>query len=130
TYVLEAIAVFIAVVGIMNTLVTAALERRREMATLQAIGASPIQVRQLVLWEAAYLGALRAVLGAIGGLLLAVGLIKFINKQSFGWTIQTAVPIVVLLEAVMVALGPVIIEGYWPGRWAANHPVVEGLREE
>ncbi len=130
TYVLEAIAVFIAVLGIMNTLVTAVLERRRELATLQAIGASPTQVRQLVLWEAAYLGALGAVLGVIGGLLLAVVLIKVINKQSFGWTIQMTVPIGVLLQAVILALGAALVAGYWPARWAANQPVVEGLREE
>ncbi|MBI3806876.1 MAG: ABC transporter permease, partial [Nitrospirae bacterium] len=40
TYVLEAIAVLVAVLGIVNTLVTAVLERRREFATLRAIGAS------------------------------------------------------------------------------------------
>ena len=52
TYVLEAIAVLVAVLGIVNTLVTAVLERRRELATLQAIGASTSQVERLVLWEA------------------------------------------------------------------------------
>ena len=130
TYVLEAIAVLIAVLGIVNTLVTAVLERRRELATLQAIGASPAQVKQLVLWEAAYLGLLGAVLGVIGGVLLAVVLIKVINRQSFGWTIQMTVPIDVLAQAVLLALGAALIAGYWPARWAAHQPVVEGLREE
>lgn len=130
TYVLEAIAVLIAVLGIVNTLVTAVLERRRELAALQAIGASPAQVKQLVLWEAAYLGLLGAVLGVIGGVLLAVILIKVINKQSFGWTIQMTMPVEVLLEAVILALGAALIAGYWPARWAAHQPVVEGLREE
>ena len=130
TYVLEAIAVLIAVLGIVNTLVTAVLERRRELATLQAIGASQNQVKQLVLWEAAYLGVLGAVLGVIGGLLLAVVLIKVINKQSFGWTIQMTVPISVLLQAVVLALTAALVAGYFPARWAARQPVVEGLREE
>jgi len=130
TYVLEGIAVLIAVLGIVNTLVTAVLERRRELATLQAIGASPAQVKQLVLWEAAYLGLLGAVLGVIGGVLLAVILIKVINKQSFGWTIQMTVPLGVLMQAVVLALGAALIAGYWPARWAAHQPVVEGLREE
>ena len=130
TYVLEAIAVLIAVLGIVNTLVTAVLERRRELATLQAIGASPAQAKQLVLWEAAYLGLLGAVLGVIGGVLLAVVLIKVINRQSFGWTIQMTVPIVVLVQAVLLALGAALIAGYWPARWVANQPVVDGLREE
>ncbi len=130
TYVLEAIAVLIAVLGIVNTLVTAVLERRRELATLQAIGASPNQVKQLILWEATYLGVLGAVLGVVGGLLLAVVLIKVINKQSFGWTIQMTVPIGVLFQAVLLALTAALVAGYFPARWAAQQPVVEGLREE
>jgi putative ABC transport system permease protein len=130
TYVLEAIAVLVAMLGIVNTLVTAVLERRREFATLRAIGASTRQVERLVLWEAAYLGLIGAVLGVVGGLLLALVLIHVINKQSFGWTIQMTVPGGVILQAVGLALMAALVAGYWPARWAARQPVVEGLREE
>jgi len=130
TYVLEAIAVLVAILGIVNTLVTAVLERRREFATLRAIGAGTRQVERLVLWEAAYLGLIGAVLGVVGGLLLALVLIHVINKQSFGWTIQMTVPGGVILKAVGLALTAALVAGYWPARWAARQPVVEGLREE
>jgi putative ABC transport system permease protein len=130
TYVLEAIAVLVAVLGIVNTLVTAVLERRREFAALRAIGASRRQVERLVLWEAAYLGLIGAALGVVGGLLLALLLIHVINKQSFGWTIQMTVPGGVILQAVGLALTSALVAGYWPARWAARQPVVEGLREE
>jgi putative ABC transport system permease protein len=130
TYVLEAIAVLVAVLGIVNTLVTAVLERRREFAALRAIGASTNQVERLVLWEAAYLGLIGAALGVVGGLLLALLLIHVINKQSFGWTIQMTVPGGVILQAVGLALTAALVAGYWPARWAARRPVVEGLREE
>jgi putative ABC transport system permease protein len=130
TYVLEAIAVLVAILGIVNTLVTAVLERRREFATLRAIGAGTRQVERLVLWEAAYLGLIGAVLGVVGGLLLALVLIHVINKQSFGWTIQMTVPGGVILQAVGLALTAALVAGYWPARWAARQPVVEGLREE
>ena len=130
TYVLEAIAVLVAVLGIINTLVTAVLERRREFATLRAIGASARQVERLVLWEAAYLGLIGAVLGVVGGLLLALLLIHVVNKQSFGWTIQMTVPGGVILQAVALALTSALVAGYWPARWAARQPLVEGLREE
>ena len=130
TYVLEIIAVLVAVLGIVNTLVTAVLERRRELATLQAIGASPKQVERLVLWEAVYLGVIGAGLGVVGGLALAWILIAVINKQSFGWTIRMIVPVGVLLQAVVLAVGAAWIAGYFPARWAARQPVVEGLREE
>jgi putative ABC transport system permease protein len=130
TYVLEAIAVLVAVLGIVNTLVTAVLERRREFATLRAIGASTRQVERLVLWEAAYLGLIGAVLGVVGGLLLALVLIHVINKQSFGWTIQMTVQGGVILQAVGLALTAALVAGYWPARWAARQPVIEGLRDE
>ncbi len=130
TYVLEAIAVVIAMLGIVNTLVTSVLERRREFATLRAIGGSAEQIRQLVLWEAAYLGVIGIALGLVGGGLLSLLLIKVINKQSFGWTIQMIVPIGALVQAVMLAGIATLVAGYFPARWAARQPVVEGLRDE
>jgi putative ABC transport system permease protein len=130
TYVLEVIAVIIAMLGIVNTLVTSVLERRREFATLRAIGGSAGQIRQLVLWEAAYLGVVGIALGLIGGGLLSLLLIKVINKQSFGWTIQMIVPIGALAQAVGLAALATLVAGYFPARWAAQQPVVEGLREE
>ena len=130
TYVLEAIAVLVAILGIVNTLVTAVLERRRELATLQAIGASAKQVERLVLWESVYLGLIGAALGVIGGLALAWILIAVINKQSFGWTIRMTIPLGVLFQAVLLAISAAWIAGYFPARWAARQPVVEGLREE
>lgn len=130
TYVLEAIAVLVAVLGIVNTLVTAVLERRRELATLQAIGASRTQVERLVQWEAVYLGVIGALLGVLAGLALAWVLIAVINKQSFGWTIHMTVPMEVLLQAMALAVGAAWIAGYLPARWAARQPIGEGLRQE
>jgi putative ABC transport system permease protein len=130
TYVLEAIAVVIAMLGIVNTLITSVLERRREFATLRAIGGSATQIRQLVLWEAAYLGTVGIALGLIGGGLLSLLLIKVINRQSFGWTIQMIVPITSLFQAVLLAAVATLVAGYFPARWAARQPIVEGLREE
>jgi putative ABC transport system permease protein len=130
TYVLEAIAVIIAMLGIVNTLVTSVLERRREFATLRAIGGSAGQIRQLVFWEAAYLGLIGIGLGLIGGGLLSLLLIKVINKQSFGWTIQMILPVGALVQAIGLAAVATVVAGYFPARWAARQPVVEGLREE
>ena len=130
TYVLEAIAVIIAMLGIVNTLITSVLERRREFATLRAIGGSSAQIQQLVLWEAIYLGAIGIVLGLIGGGLLSLLLIKVINRQSFGWTIQMILPIGSLVQAVALAVLATLVAGYFPARWAARQPVVEGLRDE
>jgi len=130
TYALEFIAVAIALLGIVNTLLTSVLERQRDLATLRAVGASEQQIRRLVLWEACYLGLLGAVMGMVGGVLLSVLLIEVINKQSFGWTIQFTFPGWLFLEAVGLALVTALAAGYLPARWAAKQPVVDGLRYE
>jgi len=130
TYGLELVVVVIALLGIVNTLLTSILERQRELATLRAIGASRRQIEGLVLWESGWLGGLGASLGLVGGGLLSVLLIEVINTQSFGWTIQRTLPAGLLLEAVGLALAAALLAGYVPARWASAQPVVEGLRYE
>jgi putative ABC transport system permease protein len=130
TYALEFIAVAIALLGIVNTLLTSVLERQREMATLRAIGASAAQIRRLVLWEGLYMGLLGACLGVAGGVLLSFLLIHVINKQSFGWTIHFQFPAWLVGEGVVLALGAALIASYAPALWAARQPVVDGLRYE
>jgi putative ABC transport system permease protein len=130
TYVLEAIAVIIAMLGIINTLVTSVVERRRELATLQALGGSRGQITALILWEAGYLGLLGTAMGLFGGLALAWILIRVINRQSFGWTIQVSWPWGLMAEVAVLALVASLLAGFWPARWAARQPLVEGLRYE
>lgn len=130
TYALEAIAVVIALLGIINTLLTAVLERRRELATLRSIGTSQRQVRALILLESFYLGLLGGALGVVGGVLLSILLIEVINKQSFGWTIQFKFPISLLVEAVGLSATAALMAGYVPAWWASRQPVAEGLRYE
>ncbi|MFO0774315.1 MAG: FtsX-like permease family protein [Nitrospiraceae bacterium] len=130
TYVLEVIALVIAMFGMVNTLLTAALERRRELATLQAVGGSAQQIRRLLLWEAGYVGAIGAALGVVGGLWLAAVLVWVINKQSFGWTIPLLIPIAI---PVIVPIGAVlasVVTAYWPASWIMRRPAADGLRYE
>jgi len=130
TYVLELIALAVALLGIINTLVTSILERQREFATLRAIGASAGQIRGMVFWESGYLAFLGAILGISGGLALSGLLIKVINKQSFGWTILFDVPGTTVLEAVCLAVLAALLSGYVPARWAARQSIADGLRYE
>jgi putative ABC transport system permease protein len=52
TYALEAIAIFVAILGVASTLLTLILERRRELSILRLVGADYRQVRKMVLIEA------------------------------------------------------------------------------
>ncbi len=130
TYILELIALSVAVLGIMNTLLTAILERRRELATLRAIGASGRQIQGLIIWESCYLAGLGAVVGIAVGMALSVVLIKVINKQSFGWTIQFTLAWETIGMAVLVALAAALIGAWAPARWASRQTIADDLRYE
>ena len=130
TYILELIALSVAVLGIMNTLLTAILERRRELATLRAIGASSGQIQGLIMWESCYLAGLGAVVGIAVGMALSVVLIKVINKQSFGWTIQYTLAWETIGMAVLVALAAALIGAWAPARWASRQTIADDLRYE
>jgi putative ABC transport system permease protein len=130
TYVLELIALSVAVLGIINTLMTAITERRRELATLRALGMSRPQIQGLIFWESCYVAGLGAALGILVGLALSVLLINVINKQSFGWTIQFTLPFETLGMAILVALLAAFLGAWGPARWASRQKIAEDLRYE
>ena len=130
TYGLEIVTVIVGLLGIINTLLTAVVERQREFATFRAIGGSRRQVQGLVVRESLCLGTLGFVLGLLGGILLAGLLISVINKQAFGWTIHMTIPVKTLLEAGLVAVGTGLLAGYLPARWATRGTIADGLRYE
>jgi len=130
TYVLELIAVSVAILGIMNTLFTAILERRRELATLRALGASGGQIQGMILWESLYLAGLGASVGIVVGMALSVVLIKVINKQSFGWTIQYTFAWETIGMAFLVAFAAALVGAWAPARWASRQTIAGDLRYE
>lgn len=122
TYALEFIGVAVAVAGLGMTLAAVLLERRPELTTLRALGMSHAEIARATALE----GALLALAGTLGGLLVSVGLggllIYVINRQTFGWTLQYALPIPQLaaLAALVIATGTGVAHAV--GRWGAQLP--------
>lgn len=130
TYAMEAVAVFVAVMGVAGALLALVIDRRREMGLLRFLGGSTAQMRRLILCEAGLLGLASMVAGVVLGLLLSLILIYVINKQSFGWTIQFHSPIAVLLSALTLVYLATVLAGLFPARVAARLNPIEALHEE
>lgn len=92
TFALEGIGVAVAVAGLGVTLASMLAERTGELTTLRALGMSHPEIANAAAWE----GALLAACGTLAGILASAGLgavlIHVINKQTFGWTLQTSLP--------------------------------------
>lgn len=130
TYALHTIAIAVSMLAVMNALFALALESRREFGILRYMGASTKQIQSVVLTEAGILGLLGNVSGLVLGFVLSLLLIFVINKQSFGWTVQFAVPYDFLLEASFLVLLTSILSGIIPARFAAQTVAPQVVREE
>lgn len=130
TYGLEAVAVFVAVMGIAGALLSLVIDRRRELGLLRFLGASAGQIRKLILVEAGLLGLLANLAGFVLGYFLSLILVFVINKQSFGWTIRFHWPVAVLLGALTVVYVATVLSGLYPARVAVRLNPLEVVHED
>jgi putative ABC transport system permease protein len=130
TWALELVAVAVAVMGIVATLVTLIVERRRELGMLRLVGADRRQVRRLVVIEAALIGGISQGLGLAVGLALSLVLVYVINVQSFGWSIQFHVPSSLLAQLSVLLIVATALAGLYPARRAAGAFLTEPSGDE
>lgn len=122
TYALELIGIIVAVIGLGMTLSSILLDRRGELTTLRALGWR----RREMAFATAIEGALLSICGVIVGMVVSLGLgwilIYVINKQSFGWTLQFAIPWLQLAAIGLLVIGAGTIVAYFVGRWGSGLP--------
>src|SRR5206468_121277 len=73
---LLALAVFIAVFGIVNTLALSIYERTREIGLLRAVGMMRSQVKSMIRWESVIIAVFGALLGTAVGLFFGWALVQ------------------------------------------------------
>jgi putative ABC transport system permease protein len=130
TYALEAVAVFVAIMGVAGALLALVIDRRREFGLLRFLGAAQHQLRRVILFEAGLLGLLANIAGLLLGFCLSLLLIYVINKQSFGWTIQFHWPVAVLVGALSLVYVSTILAALYPARIATRLNPIEVIHEE
>jgi putative ABC transport system permease protein len=130
TYALQAIAVMVAVLGVISTLTALILQRGRDIGVLRAVGALRGQVRKMVLIESGLLGLIGSVLGCMCGMVLSLLLIHVINKQFFGWSIRLYVDPWLFVQASGLMVIAAVLAGLGPARMAATRVAAEAMRVE
>jgi putative ABC transport system permease protein len=130
TWALEAVAILVAVLGVAGALLALVIDRRRELSLLRFLGASASQIRRLILAESALLGLLANAIGLVLGSALSLILIRVINKQSFGWTIQFHWPVALLAAALTGIYAATLLAALWPAREALRLNPIEVIHED
>ena len=120
---LAAVAVLVAVLGIINTLAMNVIERLRELALLRATGLTRRQAWRLVVLEAAILGFVGALMGAVTGLLAGAALVLMASGTGIPYQPPWVVAAVALGGGVILA----ILAALYPARLAARVEIVRTL---
>jgi putative ABC transport system permease protein len=130
TYALHLIAITVAILGVLNTLLALVLESRRDFGILRYLGATRQQIRRIVLLQAGLLGILGNLTGLGVGFVLSLLLIHVINKQSFGWSIQLYLSWDFIAQSFALVMISALLSGWIPARMAAQLPAPSVVRDE
>jgi putative ABC transport system permease protein len=123
-YALLALAVLVALIGIVNTLMLSVFERTREIGLLRAIGMLRRQVRTMIRAEAVILAIFGAIIGIIIGTGLGLALVSSLKQQGIT---DTVVPVPSLLLFVLIAALLGLVAASWPARRAARLDVLAAI---
>ncbi|RZN43453.1 MAG: ABC transporter permease [Methanophagales archaeon ANME-1-THS] len=126
---IAAIALVIASIGIMNTMLMSVMERTHEIGVMKAIGAKSRDVLSLFLLESSMVSLAGGVVGCVIGVLLA-RIISLIAGSALGIEFVASVKAVVLLGGIAVAMGVGVLSGFYPARKASKMSPVEAVRYE
>jgi putative ABC transport system permease protein len=127
------LALAVASLGIINTLVMSILERRREIGIMKAIGASDGDVQKLFFAEAGAMGVLGGSLGVLLGWIIGRAInfgtrIYMQRQQQFTPDDVWLVPLWLVLGAVGFSLIVSLLAGLYPAARAARLDPVQALR--
>ena len=124
------VAVIVAIVGIVNTLIVSVMDRRREFAIVRAIGGYRSQIRKMVLLEAVAI----SIVGVIVGALAAVFNIQFMSRTVStvlaGYDVPFYFPWMLVMGTLPAVVAVSLLAAWIPARHAMQMSVIEAIGYE
>ncbi|RLM57622.1 ABC transporter permease [Halobellus sp. Atlit-31R] len=120
------ISLVVASVAILNVMLMSTIERRGEIGVLRAVGIRRGEVLRMILAEAAFLGVIGGLVGALASLAIGLAVFEVLADDAmlvFGWE-----SVRYLLAGFGFAVFASVLSGLYPAWKAANDPPVEALR--
>jgi putative ABC transport system permease protein len=126
--VFAAIALVVGAFVIYNTFSITVAQRRREVALLRAVGASPRQVTLSVLVESLIIGIVASAAGALVGIGLGWVLLQALGSFSGGFDVALTIPPAAVAAGLAIGIVNTVFAAYAPARRGASVAPIEALR--
>jgi putative ABC transport system permease protein len=127
---IEVMAMLIALLGLLNTLIVAVIERTREIAVIRTIGALARQVAKAIMFEGVLMGFVGAVLGVAAGSVLSAINVYIIPGIQAGFQIDYYFATEAVIKISIVSLVVALIAAFLPAYRAARTNLLEALEYE
>jgi putative ABC transport system permease protein len=128
------IVLIMVVLSVANTVYMSVFERLGEFGTMRSLGDRTGQIYRLILTESLLLGLIGSFIGAVTGVLLALG-ISAVGipmppppNSNVGYTAQIVIVPSAVLLAFAVGVVATVVAALWPARRVSRTPVIEALR--
>ena len=121
------LAVVVAILGIVNTLVLSVVERTRELGLLRAVGGTRRQVRTVVRRESVLMSLLGAVTGVALGTAAGIALSRALEDEGIS---VVTVPGTTLLLYLVIATAVGVLAAIGPARRAARVDILRAITTE
>jgi putative ABC transport system permease protein len=123
-YLLLALSVIIAAVGIVITLVLSVFERRRELGLVRAVGMTRSQVRSSVRWESVITAVLGTVQGIVVGLLLGYAIVVALRSQGLN---SFTIPWTAIIVVIVLAFALGVVAAIYPAYKATKVDILDAI---
>ncbi|MBT4824062.1 ABC transporter permease [Candidatus Woesearchaeota archaeon] len=121
------ISLFVGGIGIMNTMYTSVLQRRKEIGIMKSIGATNAAILMIFLFESGVLGIIGGVIGVIFGLMLSKG-VELAASLAGVDLLKVYVSIPLVVSALIFSFLIGALSGFMPAKQASNLQPVDALR--
>jgi putative ABC transport system permease protein len=130
TKAIEFIALLVALLGLLNTLLISVMERTRELGMLRAVGTTRLQVATMIFLEAITQGILGGVVAIALGLYVGKMFVEHTLTISLGWVVDFYLPYTSMLQTLGTGVIVAAVAGLLPAIRAANLKITEALEYE
>jgi putative ABC transport system permease protein len=125
-----AVAVLVAILGIVNTLTVSITDRRRELGVLKAVGGLNAQIRRTIWIEALSIGVLGLALGFMLGAINLYYTLQVVYHDIGGMRLGYEFPFQTAAMLVPTMLVAAFVAAIWPAESAVRGSLVEALEYE
>ena len=129
--ILGIIVLFVAAIGIVNTMIMSVFERTKSIGIMKAVGASSVNINTIFVTEAGVIGFLGGILGIILGAginkIIQVLLSNFMTSSGLTETISFGTPTWLTWGTLIFSMTIAILAGLYPANRASKMDPVEAL---